>query len=441
MSEHETRPNGRPTNVRWVIFTLACGTSWVLYLHRYALGLIKPALAEQYGWSKKELGLLDSVFNFFYAAFQLPGGILADAFGAHYFLGGILLLWSVALGLHAHAGTLGWMGVVRAVFGTCQAGAYPALSRVTRNWFPVTIRTTVQGWVGVFFGRMGGVSANLLFATFLIGVLHFSWQHALYLFAGAGVVLAVVFLLLFRDSPRQHPLANESEVRLIEGENAEAVAAPPETLSVKALLARMSPRSLANLLALNLQTVLSFAADSLYVNWIPLFLREKHHLEYTEMGVYSMLPLLGGAFGGVCGGYLNDFLIRRTGRRRWARSGVGLAGKGGAAVLFFAAVYLFYEQPYLFCAMLFLVKLFGDWSLASTWGTVTDIGGRTSATVFAYNNAVASAFGIVVPFVFGGIADAAGWPTVFRVIGVIYALCAASWLLVNCTIPVVSERR
>ena len=34
--------NQRPTQVRWLIFGLACAVSWLLYLHRYAWGAIKP---------------------------------------------------------------------------------------------------------------------------------------------------------------------------------------------------------------------------------------------------------------------------------------------------------------------------------------------------------------------------------------------------------------
>ena len=36
--------NDRPTQFRKVVFVLACGTSWMLYLHRYVFGLIKPEL-------------------------------------------------------------------------------------------------------------------------------------------------------------------------------------------------------------------------------------------------------------------------------------------------------------------------------------------------------------------------------------------------------------
>jgi hypothetical protein len=33
----------RPTRVRWIIFALACAASWLLYLHRYAWGVMKPS--------------------------------------------------------------------------------------------------------------------------------------------------------------------------------------------------------------------------------------------------------------------------------------------------------------------------------------------------------------------------------------------------------------
>ena len=61
-----------------------------------------------------------------------------------------------------------------------------------------------------------------------------------------------------------------------------------------------------------------------------------------------------------------------------------------AGVLLLVSLLLVNDYPRLFCGMLFFVKFFSDWSLTTTWGAVTDIGGRTSATVFAFNNSVAT---------------------------------------------------
>ena len=35
-------PGERPTRVRYMVFVLGFGTSWMLYLHRYSFALIKP---------------------------------------------------------------------------------------------------------------------------------------------------------------------------------------------------------------------------------------------------------------------------------------------------------------------------------------------------------------------------------------------------------------
>ena len=36
-----------PLTASWLIFVLACAVSWLLYLHRYAWGVIKPILQRE----------------------------------------------------------------------------------------------------------------------------------------------------------------------------------------------------------------------------------------------------------------------------------------------------------------------------------------------------------------------------------------------------------
>jgi len=436
----------RPTRFRWVVFFLGCATSWMLYLHRYAFGLIKPKLQDELQLSNTELGLLDSAFFLFYTWCQVPSGILMDLWGAHLFLGLSIIVWSVAMALHAGVTSVNALWYVRAGFGASQAGAYAGLARITRTWFPESVRTTAQGWIGIFSGRMGGACANLLFATLLIGILHLAWQEAVYVISSAGILLGISFLLLFRNSPWRHPFVNSAEARLITGTDsditsaADGEASPPKRkLPVRELLRRMSPRSILNLFALSNQAMLSTLADAIYVSWIPFYLNDVHSLNYKAMGIYSALPLIGGALGGAFGGWLNDFVIRRSGNRRWSRSGVGFVGKGLAGTVLLFAVTVYYHDPYTFCGLLFLVKFFSDWSLPASWGTVTDISGPASATVFSINNFLASSGAIIGPALYGYQSDHYGWPAVFGTVCGVYFLCAVSWLLVNCTIPLVGE--
>lgn len=436
---HKPLPTDRPTHFRWKVFTLACGTSWLLYLHRYIFALIKPELVKEWDLGKDELGLLDSAFAVCYSAPQIPLGIATDVVGVHFMLTCMIVVWSIGLGMHAWAPSPKYLWSARAVLGVGQSAVFAAQSRITRTWFPRKARTIVQGWVGVFFGRFGGLSANLIVGSLMLGVFGLPWRLVVFVMMGVGITHAMLFFRFFRNSPSQHPSVNDAEADLIEEKDPKAKQMSEEPrLGFREMFRRMSPRSIGNLLTLNFQTILSTLADNIFSAWIPLFLWEVHDLKFKEMGFYSALPLLGGALGGAMGGWLNDQMIRRTGSRRWSRSLIGLAGKGMAGVLLLVALFL-YDSPRSFCLVLFFVKFFSDWSLTTTWGVVTDIGGRTSATVFAFNNSVAGIGSIAGPVIYGLIAEYHGWGPVFVTAAVTYLVCASSWLLINCNIPVIRE--
>lgn len=453
------------SRVRWRVFGLAFATSGILYWHRYVFGFVKPTLAEEWKLTNTELGRLDGAFSLSYTLFQFPLGIAADLAGVHCVLSGLTVLWCAGLAMLAIAPSSGWIWLAQATIGTGQSAVYACLSRVARVWYPPRIRTTLQGLVGVLAGRLGALSSSLVFSSLLLGWLGLSWRTSVGILAAIGFAHAAIFAALFRDSPRRHPSVNAEELAIIEGsENGPSpglrsislagattisqaterslatMAANRSRLSmVRFWWCRLSWRSLANVFALGVQTILSTFADNIYASWLPLFLRQTHGLEFKEMGFYSALPLLGGALAGITGGQLNDRLIARTGNRRLTRSGVALAGKSLAAIVLVIAL-RFYDRPYLFCGLLFFVKFFGDWSLTSTLGLITDIGGRSTASLFAFNNTVAGIGLIAAPLVFGHLADTWGWRPVFFAVAIAYALCASSWLALDCTIVLVKDQ-
>ena len=87
-------PAARPTGIRWLVLALACVTSWLLYLHRYSWGVIKPEVKAEFGFSDTQLGWLDSAFNLSYALFQVPGGLLGDLLGPAIVLPVSIFAWS-----------------------------------------------------------------------------------------------------------------------------------------------------------------------------------------------------------------------------------------------------------------------------------------------------------------------------------------------------------
>lgn len=410
-----------PPHVRRLVFLLACATSWLLYLHRYAWGVVKPAFLREYpGLDATQVGWLDAAFNATYALGQIPGGLAGDLLGARAVLPGIILLWSVAMaGVAWTVGFWRWFGV-RAAFGLAQAGAYPTLNRMTRDWFPLATRTSVQGAIAAA-GRLGAACAPPLIATLLMGTLGFSWQTALLVLALPGVALAVAFGLLIRARP---------------GEERGQVAAMAPVLG-RRIVWTLDRASLFNLGMLLVYALASTFQDQLYVYWVPLFLMEGRGLDASTMGLFTSLPLLGGAVGGLLGGMLNDALLRATGNRRWTRSAIGFTGKFVAAGLVLASVRV--ADGRLAMVVLLSARVFGDWSLPTQWGTITDLGGRTAGTLFGLVNTVGAVGGFLAGPALGFLKQHHGWEGLFLGVSLMCLVAALCWLFIDCTRRLVAD--
>jgi ACS family glucarate transporter-like MFS transporter len=415
----------RPTRIRWLIFGLSCAASWLLYLHRYSWGVIRPSLKAEYpDLTDKELGWLDAVFNATYGLGQVPSGLAGDLLGPGAVLVVSILSWSACVAWLTWAPGFWPLAWVRSVFGAAQAGAYPNLSKVTRSWFPAKARSTVQGLVASLSGRAGGACASLVVATLLMGVLHVTWREALLVLGGGGLVFGVAFALLFRNSPREHPWANEAEQDVVwDG-------ASPQTAGGRPRF-RWSRANLLTAAALLLYAFASTFADQLYVSWIPQFLVEGKRLTSYQMGIFASLPLWGGALGGTVGGVLNDVLIRVTGSRRWGRSAVAFTGKLLAAG--FIALSVDVADGRWVMVLLFACKFFGDWSLISQWGTITDISGRAGGTIFGAVNAVGALAAFLAGPVMGHLKQDFGWEVLFQCVAGVYLFAALCWLFIDCT--------
>ncbi len=412
----------QPTRVRWLIFVLACITSFLLYLHRYSWGVIKVRLAKQDLVSVEESGWLDAVFSLTYASGQVPIGLASDLVGPRLLLSLSVVLWTSMLVMIALVASFSLWATALGLFGIGQAGTYPILGKLTREWFPLRVRTSVQGTITAM-GRVGGGAASILLLTILMTRLGFTWRHALLLIAMPGLLLAAVLWVVVRGRPEEHPGVNAAEQHLIE-------AGSPLRGPAGAVPFRPRREGMATFVMLLVYSFVSTFADQLYPNWIPLYLDRGRGLTEVEVGLFTPLPLLGGALGGIAGGLLNDALLRWTGNRRWARSGVAFTGKSLAAVLLVLSL-LVPDGRWAMVVLLFC-KFFADWSQPSQWGTATDIGGRASATVFAFANTAGNLGGVVAGPVLGRLAKY-NWEVMFLCVAGVYVAAAVSWLFIDCT--------
>jgi MFS family permease len=370
----------------------------------------------------------------------------ADRFGPRVTIAVFTLVWSLAVGGVAWTGGFWNLIGARGAFGLAQAGAYPVLNKMTRVWFPLSIRTTVQGLVTAM-GRIGAACAPVIVLWLLMGKLSFSWQDTLMILSIPGIVLAIVLWIAVRNSPREHPWMNEMEKEMLDPASSSPSRPPPSDAvregepPFRAPIADrpgwlLTPASLFSLAMMLLYIFASTFQDQFYVNWLPSFLKEKG-FDKESMGLLAPWPLVGGAAGGILGGFLNDYLIRRTGNRRWARSGVAFTGKLIAACLVIVSIQA--QSGTATMLVLIAVRVFSDWSLPTQWAAVTDMGGRAAATVFGIVNTVGAVGGFAAGPIFGYLREQYQWPGVFYGVAGMCVFAALTWLFIDCTKRLVGD--
>jgi sugar phosphate permease len=431
------RPRLAP--IQWRVFALACGTSFLLYLHRYHWNIVGPGLQNDFGYSNRTVGFLFALFYCTYFVGQIPSGVIIDRFGPHRFLSLSIVAWSVALA------TIGWspwlplIALGRLVFGAAQAGGYPALTKVTASWFDPSRRTLFQGFIATAAGRAGGAMAPIALATVLMGGCGLSWEKSLSILGLIGVLYGVVFWLGYRDAPAKPHEIDEGL----------ATTARPPTLPWAHAWRNWSLRFF------TVHQFLDAGSDVAYVSLIGAYFLRGRGYDIAQAGWLTSLPLWGGAAGGIAGGWLNDRTIALTGSRRWSRSGVGCVGKliGGLLLVLAVRQESGVAAAWYLCA----AKFFSDWSQPTVWGTCTDMGGRFSATVFGIVNTAGTLGGIIMPLVYGDVLDrftthaksggldivTTDWTPLFDLLAAMYVASAVLWLLINCTrrIPQPDETR
>ena len=132
-------------NYRWVICALLFFAATINYIDRQVIGILKPTLQTEIGWT--EVGYSWVVFSFqaAYAIGLLGVGRLIDRIGTRKGFSIAIIFWSVAAMGHALARTVFGFGVARFFLGLGEAGNFPAAIKTVAEWFPKKERALATG--------------------------------------------------------------------------------------------------------------------------------------------------------------------------------------------------------------------------------------------------------------------------------------------------------
>jgi len=320
----------KQSHARYLILALLFLMTSINYADRATLSFAGPAAAKDLGLSPASLGYIFSAFGWAYVAAQLPGGWLLDRYGSRTVYAFSILLWSFFTATQGLVGLLtGGIAItvffmLRFLVGMAEAPAFPGNSRVVAAWFPASERGTASA---VF--NSAQYFATAAFSPLMGWITHsFGWPWVFGVMGGLGIILFVVWMKSVR-SPKDHPLANRAEVDYIaaggglvdmdQPKAAEASSGPKWNYIKQLLTNRMTVGVFVAQYGVN-------AVTYFFLTWFPVYLVQARGMSILKAGFVASIPALCGFIGGVLGGILSDYLLRRGHSLTFARKSVIVLG-------------------------------------------------------------------------------------------------------------------
>lgn len=286
------------------------------YADRAAIGVAAPLIIADLGLSKAAFGWILAVFAFTYSPFGFIGGWLADRYGPRNVMGWAVVAWSVFTGLTAAGVGFVSMVVIRLLFGVGEGPQATVTAKLMHNWFP---RRELGKSVGIANAAtpLGGAVATPIVVA-LMNATHGNWRVPFVVLGVLGLLVAVGWFAVVRDTPELHRRVSRRELATIREDAAHADDtgnAAQETTGLWQYLLR--PAVWATAVAYFGYAWILWT----FLSWFPTYLVKARGIDLDALAVAGAIPWVGGCIGLAAGGIFTDWLTRRTGNsagsRRW----------------------------------------------------------------------------------------------------------------------------
>jgi MFS family permease len=380
---------GYNVNVRaWFVVGIGSLVFMSNYVDKAVVGVAGPTLLATTHITKIQLGLIFTVFGVAYTFAAPLLCSLADRNGPRRVVAALVTVYGVFTVITGFVtASFGALLAARVFTGVGESASMPAVTGGLRAWVPREARASVQGVLHAFT-RVG---AALTVPATIFLLTHYGMRAPFALFGAATLLVAGLWLALFRDTPDGTPRRPA-----------------PVGEAWRAVLRSKT------MWVLSLADFCYFYTVAIYLTWLPTFLVSERHFTLLNVGIYGALPFLGGAAGGLLGGWLCDTLGERSGRMALWRRIVPTVGMVGSVALSLPAAFATDQMRtiVLFTAAFFML----DATVSVFWAIAMDVGGTYASTSAGWMNSWANAGAIVSPLVFGALVQLAhSWTLPFIV--------------------------
>jgi len=286
-------------NFRWVICALLFAATLINYMDREILGILKPELDKQFGWTPSDYALVVNAFQTTYAIGQVIFGPILAWLGTRSAFTISIILWSLAAMGTGMAGSVRGFAGARFVLGLGEGGNFPACIRSVTEWFPQRERSVATGWfnTGSSFGK---VVAPLLVPFLFVTI---GWRLSFVLLGATGFVW-LLFWLIYYQTPEKSRHVSPTELAHIQTKNPTGEAAEDKIPWLRILTFRHT-------WAFVFTGILVGPVWWFYGFWLPDLFSKMFHLNIKQFGLPLAMVAIGAVLGSIGGGALSPQFMRR----------------------------------------------------------------------------------------------------------------------------------
>ncbi len=288
---------GTTGNYRWRIVALLFFATTINYIDRQVIGILKPFIEKDLGWSEADYGYIVTAFQIAYAIGLLVSGRFLDKFGTRIGYLWAIVIWSFAGMAHAAARGVVSFASARFALGLGESANFPAAVKSVAEWFPKKERAFATGLF-----NSGSTVGAIIAPVIVSGIsVSFGWQWA-FIITGALGFLWIAFWLASYKVPEKHPGVSEKELQHILQDRQET----DTTLSIK-WTDLFKYRQTA---AICTTRFISDWVWWFFLFWTPDFLSKTHGINLKEVVLPLIIIYSVSSVGGIGGGWISSKLIR-----------------------------------------------------------------------------------------------------------------------------------
>lgn len=289
---------------RWVIVALLFAATAINYVDRQMIGVLKPTLSDEFGWSESDYANIVFWFQVAYAIGYISFGKVVDAIGARLGYTIAIVIWTISHMAHGLATGVASFAAARFGLGIGESGNFPAGIRAVTDWFPQKERAFA---IGLFNAgaNVGAIITPLLVPAL---VLMFDWRAAFFITGFLGIAWLVAWWLIYRH-PNEHKRVTPAELAWIQQDPAD----PAEPIGWGKLIGRRETWAYA---------LGKFIIDPIwwfFLFWLPGYLFERYDLDLRTFGVPLAIIYLISDFGSIAGGWMSSQMIKSGRTPNFAR--------------------------------------------------------------------------------------------------------------------------